>query len=69
MFYIWSPNQVLIHTDKNIELNDDWIIEVEAWSLEESIVLSYSLRSLDFLAEKYLKKSRKIKEKLNDKND
>ena len=45
-------------------MNEDWVVEVEEWSIEEQIVQSYKLRNLNDLAEKYLEKeTKKTKEK------
>lgn len=62
--YIWKVNQALVSTSWNLYLNEDWVVEVEEWSIEEQIVQSYKLRNLNDLAEKYLEKeTKKTKEK------
>jgi len=62
--YIWKVNQALVSTSWNLYLNEDWVVEVEEWSIEEQIVQSYKLRNLNDLAEKYLEKeTKKAKEK------
>ena len=62
--YIWKANQALVSTSWNLYLNEDWVVEVEEWSIEEQIVQSYKLRNLNDLAEKYLEKeTKKAKEK------
>lgn len=60
MFYLWEKNQVFVSSSGNLECNEDWIIEVKEWSLEEQIIQSYNLRSLEFLAKKYLEKEAEI---------
>ncbi len=62
--YIWKVNQALVSTSWNLYLNEDWVVEVEEWSIEEQIVQSYKLRNLNDLAEKYLEReNKKTKEK------
>lgn len=63
--YIWEPNMALIWKD-NLYLNEEWVIEVEAWSWQENLCLDYKLLDLEYLNEKYLKSSKKVSKSKSD---
>ncbi len=53
MFYITTPNKLLVSLNTKLQANKDWIIETKN-EKEDKLCESYKLKNLKELCEKYL---------------